>query len=71
MALGYASDPSHRVGSIDGNYWQSSLLFGTPGCWELTVEAGEVTQSFMVWVYPAECRRVEREPLPDACLPPD
>lgn len=71
MALGYASDPIHRVGSLDGNYWQSSLLFGTPGCWELTATVGEVTQSFMVWVYPSDCRRVEGEPLPDACRSPE
>lgn len=71
MALSYASDPMHRVGSIEGNYWQSSLLFGTPGCWELTATVGAVTQSFVVWVYPSECRRVEGEPLPDACRPPE
>jgi hypothetical protein len=71
MALGYASDPTHRVGSVEGNFWQSSLLFGTPGCWELTATVGEVTQSFMVWVYPADCRRVEGEPLPDTCRTPE
>jgi hypothetical protein len=71
MAIGYASDPTHRVGSAEGNFWQASLLFGTPGCWELTATVGEVTQSFMVWVYPSDCRREEGEPLPDACRPPE
>lgn len=71
MALGYASDPTHRVGNTEGNYWQSSLLFGTPGCWEMTVTVGEVAQAFMVWVYPDECRREGGEPLPDACRTPE
>jgi hypothetical protein len=70
MAIGYASDPMHRVGVSEGDYWQSSLLFGAPGCWELTATVGEVSQSFTVWVYPSECRREEGEPLPDACRPP-
>ncbi|HYI16421.1 MAG TPA: hypothetical protein VEX37_13580 [Thermomicrobiales bacterium] len=71
MALGYASDPSHRVGVAEGNFWTASLLFGTPGCWELTATVGDVAQSFMVWVYPADCRREEGEPLPDACRTPE
>jgi len=71
MALGYASDLMQRVGAIEGNFWDSALIFGTPGCWELTVELGETTQTFMVWVYPADCRRVEGESLPDACQRPE
>ncbi|MDQ3548143.1 MAG: hypothetical protein M3439_04910 [Chloroflexota bacterium] len=69
MALGYTGDPIHRVGASEGNYWQSSLFFGAPGCWELTAESGGETTTFTVWVYPAECRREPGEPLPDACRP--
>jgi hypothetical protein len=68
-ALQLSTDPSQRV-TIDGSAWFTTLLFPTPGCWEVQAQVNGQSLHAVIWVYQAGCRPEPGLALPPSCREP-